>query len=172
MSADLPGISTGPPLLIMGSPRSGTTFLAHMVNRFFESGRYLEVRYERLMAAPAAVLTEILDFHGGGADRDARVERIGKEAASLVKEGNTEKWRTQAPDDGVRQVERVAGPLLHDLGYALVHPEIAGVPMGFTEMAWLQSDRLVRNAIQSKLRVFGRYRLEVLTERWRARVRA
>ena len=35
MPTDRPQTSLSP-LLIMGSPRSGTTFLAHMVNRFFD----------------------------------------------------------------------------------------------------------------------------------------
>ena len=36
MSTDRPSQTPLSPLLVMGSPRSGTTFLAHMVNRFFD----------------------------------------------------------------------------------------------------------------------------------------
>jgi len=36
MATDRPAHNTLSPLLIMGSPRSGTTFLANMVNRFFD----------------------------------------------------------------------------------------------------------------------------------------
>ena len=36
MSRDVTGNSALRPLLILGSPRSGTTFLSHMVNRFFD----------------------------------------------------------------------------------------------------------------------------------------
>jgi len=142
------------------------------IGRRIEPGRYFELRYEHLMAEPAVALTEVLDFCGGGADRDARVERIHREIGSLVKTGNTEKWRTQAPADGIRQIERVAGPLLHDLGYTLVNPHVAGTPVGPAEVVWLYADRLFRNLFQSKLSVMGKYRLEVLKERWRARVRA
>ena len=134
--------------------------------------RYVELRYERLMAEPAVVLTELLDFCGGGLDRDTRVERIKREAGLLVKDANTEKWRTQTPTDGIRQVERVAGPLLRELGYELVNPDVAGAPVGSAEMAWLRIDRVFRNLVQTNLRVMSRYPLEVLKERWRARVRA
>jgi hypothetical protein len=132
--------------------------------------RYVELRYERLMAEPAAVLTELLDACAAGADREARVERIRQEIVSLVKQGNTEKWRTEAPADGIRQVERVAGPLLRELGYPLVNPDIAGARVGTAELAWLHADRLVRSLFHTKLSVMSRYRLEVLKERWRARV--
>jgi hypothetical protein len=131
--------------------------------------RYREITYERLMAEPATVLTELLDFSGAGADRAARVARIQAEIAGLIKPSNTEKWRTQAPATGIRQIERVAGPLLRDLGYPLVHPEIAGTPVGRLELAWLSVDRVFRNLFQSKMRITGRYRIEVLKERWRAR---
>jgi len=89
----------------------------------------------------------------------------------LTKQSNTEKWRTIAPPAGMRQVERVAGPLLRELGYTLVNPEVAGARVGPAEMAWLHADRVVRNVFQTKLGVLSKYRLEVLKERWRARVR-
>lgn len=133
--------------------------------------RYFELRYEYLMAEPATALTKVLDFCGGGEDRDARVERIQREIGALVKVGNTEKWRTQASADGIRQIERVAGPLLQEVGYTLVNPEVAGTPVSPTELAWLYTDRVFRSLFQSKLSVMGRYRLEVLKERWRARAR-
>jgi hypothetical protein len=135
------------------------------------AGRYVELRYERLMAEPAVVLSELLDYCGGGSDRDARAERIHREAGALVKTENTEKWRTLAPAAGVRQVERVAGPLLGELGYSLAHPDISGAPIGAPELAWLHANRVVSNLFQTKLGVMGRYRLEVLKERLRARVR-
>jgi hypothetical protein len=131
--------------------------------------RYREITYERLMAAPGTVLSEILDFSGAGPDREARVARIHSDIHELVKPSNTEKWKTKAPPDAVRQIERVAGPLLRDLGYPLRNPEIAGTPVGRLELVWLWVDRVFRNLFQSKLSIGGRYRVEVLKERWRAR---
>ena len=139
------------------------------IGKQIDPGRYIEVRYERLMAEPAAVLSQLLDYAGGGPERDARVARIHEEVAQLVKPANTEKWRTLAPAAGVRHVERVAGPLLRELGYPLMHPEIAGAPVPATELAWLHANRIVSNLFQTKLGVMSRYRLEVIKEHWRAR---
>jgi hypothetical protein len=59
--------------------------------------------------------------------------------------------------------------LLRDLGYPLRHPEIAGAPVGRLELVWLWVDRIARNLFQSKLSIGGRYRVEVIKERLRAR---
>lgn len=132
-------------------------------------GRYREMLYERVMADPAAALTELLDFSGAGPDRDARVARIQAEAPGLIKQGNTDKWRTLVPSEGIWYIERAAGPLLRDLGYPLVNPAIAGAPVGRLELAWLSVDRFVRNVFQARMRIAGRYQIEMLKERWRAR---
>jgi hypothetical protein len=132
--------------------------------------RYHEIRYERLMAEPAQVLVEILDFCGGGADRDACAERIRREVAELTKSDNTEKWRQQLPAKGVRQIERVAGPLLRDLGYPLVFPDVAGRAVGVVELAYLHGQRLVLNLLRAPLQGVFRYRFEVLKGRRRARL--
>ena len=139
------------------------------VGRQLGPGRYLELLYERVMAEPAAAFTELLDFAGAGPDRDARAAAIHAEARGLVKQGNTEKWRTLVPAEGIWQIERAAGPLLRDLGYPLVNPDIAGAPVGRLELAWLSVDRMFRNVFQAKMRIAGRYQIEVLKERWRAR---
>ena len=133
--------------------------------------RYLEIRYERFMAEPAEVLVEILDFFGTGADHDERAVRIQREIPDLVKKGNTEKWRRELSASGVRAVERVAGPLLTQLGYPLVNPEVSGSHVGMAENAWLQTERVCRNLLQTRPSVLGRYRLEVLKAQWRARLR-
>ena len=139
------------------------------LGRQLDPARYLELRYERLMAEPAVVLTELLDFSGAGADREARVASIRAEVPGLAKEGNTDKWRTQAPADGIRQIERVAGGLLRDLGYELVNPAVVGEPIGKLELAWLHADRVFRNVFHTEFSITGQYRLEVLKERLRAR---
>lgn len=140
------------------------------IGRHLGPERYLEVRYERFMAEPAEVLTEILDFSGQVPDRDQRVERIRKEIGTLVKSGNTEKWRTEVPASGVRLIERIAGPLLGDLGYPVMNPDISGAPIGAAERAWLAVERVWRNIFQGHLAIIGRYRFEVLKAQWRARV--
>ena len=124
------------------------------------------------MADPVAVLEEILDFCGGGADRDVRMERIRAEIRGLVKSDNTEKWRKQVPADAIRVIERVAGPLLEELGYPVLNPDVSGRKVGTAELAWLHADRLVRNLVHTNPGVMLRYRLEVLKAHRRARARA
>ena len=131
--------------------------------------RYLEVRYERFMAEPAAVLGEILAFCGGGIDADARRARIQAEIGTLVKSGNTEKWRRQVPPHGIHLIERVAGPLLEELGYPVLNPEAAGAPIRTGEKAWLYVDRVFRNLFHTQFGVLARYRFEVLKANHRAR---
>jgi hypothetical protein len=134
------------------------------------ASRYLEVHYEQLMEDPAATLTRVFDFSGPGSDRDARTERIHAELPQLTKKGNTDKWRTQIPADGIRQIERVAGATLRSLGYDIVNPDAVGAPIGAAEMAGLYAERVMSNLLRIDLGVNGRYRLEVLKERWRARL--
>jgi hypothetical protein len=126
--------------------------------------RYLEVRYERFMAEPADVLAEILAFAGGadGEGGRARLARIRRDVAGLVRSENTGKWRQQVPPPALRTIERVAGPLLAELGYPVLNPGIAGRTVSTPELVWLQADRLVRNILQTRLGVLLRYRLEVL----------
>jgi hypothetical protein len=88
----------------------------------------------------------------------------------LTKSDNTEKWRQQLPAKGVRQIERVAGPLLRDLGYPLVFPDVAGQAVGKVELSYLYGQRFVLNLLQAPLRGVFRYRFEVLKGRRRARL--
>ena len=131
--------------------------------------RYLELRYERFMADPAGVLEEVLNFSGRGHGTDERLARIREEIGGLVKSDNTEKWRRQIPDDAIRVIERVAGPLLAELGYPVLHPDVSGGRIKTGEMAWLHLDRVFRNLVHTQVGVMVRYRLAVLKANHRAR---
>lgn len=139
------------------------------LGRGLGSDRYLEIRYERLMAEPAEVLSEILRFSRGGRDDAERSARIHAEAAGLIKGNNTEKWRRLMPVPALKRVERVAGPLLAELGYPVVHPEVAGQAVSLPEQAWLHADRIVRNLFTRNIGMMVRYRVEILKARRRAR---
>jgi hypothetical protein len=138
------------------------------IGRQLGPGRYFEVRYERYMADPAGVLTEILEFCGGEGDSGRR-ERIRAEIGGLVKSGNTEKWRRQVPPAALRTIERVAGPLLLELGYPVVNGDVSGRRIGGPEMAWLHLDRVARNLLHTRFGAMARYRFEVLKTHRRAR---
>ena len=111
-------------------------------------GRYLELRYEDLVADPETALRRVcelvdlgydpamLTYHEAGGERigelgdlaarEGRRERTQEErqaahalAAKPPTEKRTEVWRTEMPAAEREEFERVAGPLLADLGYHL-----------------------------------------------------
>jgi Sulfotransferase family len=110
-------------------------------------GHYLELRYEDLIADPAAVLRTacdfieldfdpaMLDYHERASDRLSELSdlpgkggkiRPGSErvaAHALTSEppraDRAERWRTELSADAVAEYEKVAGDLLADLGYPL-----------------------------------------------------
>jgi hypothetical protein len=135
-------------------------------------GRYLELRYEDLMRNPAAVLSALLLFHGRGDDTDARLEKIHAEAPDLIKQGNTEKWRTAMPARAIRTVERAAGRVLAHLGYPVQNPDVVDAPIAPVEMAWLRVDRVWRNLVQTQTGALARYWLEVTRTGQRARLKS
>ena len=111
-------------------------------------GRYLELRYEDLVADPETALRRVcelvdlgydpamLTYHEAGGERigelgdlaarEGRRERTQEErqaahalAAKPPTEKRTEVWRTEMPAAEREEFERVAGRLLADLGYHL-----------------------------------------------------
>lgn len=93
--------------------------------------RYVEVRYEDLVADPQAVLRAICDGIGAGHDAEW-LEAIGStEPASATNDGQTKRpdyegavsaasvgrWRTDLSTDEQAEVERLCGPQLRELGY-------------------------------------------------------
>lgn len=79
-------------------------------SRLIPPGRWLEVRYERLVADPGAVLGEIFSFLGLPAvDLDAIAGDLHRNSVGLSRKG------LSAVD--LRQVEETVGLLLRSLGY-------------------------------------------------------
>lgn len=133
--------------------------------------RYLEVRYETFMADPVGTLTSIFEFAGSGPDGDVRGARIRDEIGGLIKGNNIEKWRKSMPPEALRKVERVAGPLLLELGYPVINREVAGQPVRGPELVWLYVDRIGRNVFTRNIPMMIRYRLESLKALQRSRSR-
>ena len=93
--------------------------------------RYVEVRYEDLVADPQAVLRAICDGIGAGHDADW-LAGIGQAEPSDADDGEQTKrpdyegavsavsvgrWRTDLSTDEQAEVERLCGPQLRELGY-------------------------------------------------------
>ena len=88
MSVDVPAGSALAPLLIMGSPRSGTTFLAHMVNRFLDI-HICRNAYGRQLESSIRTGSTILP--GGPMEmvfiRAPKIEAVGEGVEVLATEG-------------------------------------------------------------------------------------
>jgi hypothetical protein len=98
---------------------------ARRLGRQAGPGRYLEVRYERLVAEPEEELRRICDFAGlafdpAMLDYHARVDVSAKPHQQSLTRPPTpglRDWRSQMPPAGVAAFEAVAGDTLHALGY-------------------------------------------------------
>ena len=93
-------------------------------------GRYLEARYEDLVAEPERVVRSICDFAGlpfapamleyaGSVDVSAKPhqQRLLQPPTARVRD-----WRMEMRDEDARAFERIAGDLLAELGYEVLAP--------------------------------------------------
>jgi hypothetical protein len=102
------------------------------------TSRYLEVRYEALIAEPRSTLEVVCAFAGlpfeaamldpaqrAGHETLAPDEgRPFHERSEGLLDPAAREWRTQMSDPDVRAFEAVAGPLLEDLGYERRFPDV------------------------------------------------
>jgi len=110
-------------------------------------GRYLEVRYERLVTEPEATLRQVCDFidlpwdpvmldhHERAEERLAEIDRdepefrgmparsaenrraLHRQAAKPIDPSRIDRWRDEMSREDLETFERVAGDLLVELGY-------------------------------------------------------
>jgi len=108
---------------------------ARRLGRRVGAGRYLEVRYEELVTDVEAVLHRICEFASLAyepdlADYAGNVDVSAKPHQQSLKRPPTRglrDWRTQMSNEDVIAFERVAGGLLHELGYETqTRPDLAG----------------------------------------------
>ena len=96
-----------------------------------DDARYVEVRYEDLVADPRTALRSICDGIGAGVD-ETWLEQVGRaEPVDAADGGQTKRpdyegavsavsvgrWRTDLSSDERTEVERLCGPQLRELGY-------------------------------------------------------
>ncbi len=113
-SGDRTAFETGPDVLRMSMAWRSYTQAALTDGPSLGADRYLEVRYEALMADPAAAGTGILDFlHvDDSASRQAFLAALGRADPRSI--GS---WRTAFTPEQVAVIEADAGSLLRRLGY-------------------------------------------------------
>jgi Sulfotransferase family len=97
-----------------------------LAGRRTRDARYLEIRYEDLLADPAARIPDLFDWLG--LDVTPEAVDAGLEAAAIVDNADptdpraeTGKWRSSFSRRDLRDFERIAGDLLAELGY-VEHP--------------------------------------------------
>jgi hypothetical protein len=132
--------------------------------------RYREIRYEDLVADPAAVLTEVCDFFAlpydpamleyhtraddvlDGLRFTHHVQGIRRPPAASVRD-----WRQTMPDRDVQRFEALAGDLLDELGY-----ERSGLPTTgrarVEAAAWKAGTTVERGTRRFRIRVARRLR--------------
>ena len=111
---DRAAFETGPDELRMSMAWRSYTEAALTDGPSLGADRYLEVRYEAVMADPAASGTRILDFLnvGDSLSRQSFLAALGRADARSV--GS---WRTAFTPQQVDVIEADSGPLLRRLGY-------------------------------------------------------
>jgi protein-tyrosine sulfotransferase len=93
--------------------------------------RYIEIRYEKLVAEPRETLVRLFEFIGEpydervleyhllqGQSRDARHFPQNPEATQAMYTKAVARWRRDLSPEEILLVKREAGPLLRELGYA------------------------------------------------------
>jgi hypothetical protein len=132
---------------------------ARRLGRRVGPGRYFEVRYERLVAAPEDELRRICEFAGlpfdaAMLDYPSRVDVSSKPHQQSLTRPPTpglRDWRSQMPAADVAAFEAVAGDLLRGLGYeAAGRTTLAGSARRFIysrrAAAWRAAGALVRRS--------------------------
>lgn len=109
-------------------------------------GQFMELRYERLVAEPEAVITDVLAWLGLSTSRDAltrvlnatKYRYASKEAPVANSDG---RWQNELTPAQVAQIEAIAGPAMTTLGYE----HAAGdARRGAERRAAVSTDRIVQ----------------------------
>ena len=99
------------------------------------SENFHELRYEDLLADPVGTFAGLLEFLRMDS---SLVEAWQKDADSVLKRNNTNKWKTQLSERDVRLFERVAGDTLELYGYETVTTADCRTPVSSIEARLLQ----------------------------------
>jgi len=153
--------------------------------RTLPEGRYMEVRYERLVSDPEPVMRDVCDFLGEDFDSDVTrpkrprgelraahlppLEATPVETRHQVSTARVGSWRTEMRRRDVATVEAVAGELLTELGYP-PSGESRRIRPG-ERAAWHAHGRAVRLARSVKLADPLRVRVGRRLILWRAGLR-
>lgn len=108
--------------------------------------RLLIVRYEHLLSAPGAVISQMNEFTGKALGSD-EVCSVAQQVQSRLMAENHSKWRDEMTVDQIRVFEAIASAELEEWGYELGfdRPRVTGVEhLRFTVQEWLRRLRGIR----------------------------
>jgi hypothetical protein len=103
--------------------------------------RFLELRYEDLVADVPGQLGRLFDFLGVATPPDAgRLHRVPEnlgaaKGAREVVAGNTGKWKSRMPPEQRRAIEALTGDMLDAYGYEREHPALPTESLSPARMA-------------------------------------
>jgi len=118
--------------------------------------RYLEIRYEDLIADPPGVMERVCRFAGVAFDPGmlslSKPSEVAGDAGGLreVKRDNAGKYRTQMDPDTCRRIEAIGGDVLRDAGYDVAYTgEVRRIgPLRMTVYQLADAVTMVRGAVR------------------------
>jgi hypothetical protein len=91
-----------------------------------DESSYLEIRYENLIQQTGYEFERLINFIEYEENIHKIMMRFNDEISHIVKRGNSFKWEEEMSDKEIRIFEQVAGRLLYNLGYEVIHREYVG----------------------------------------------
>lgn len=134
--------------------------------------RYLEIRYEDVIADPENSLRAACKFAALEFDRavlaveNARQHMTGQESKTIVRRGRT--FRDYFPDRRVRQLESVAGKRLAEFGYPVLFEHGDRTPSVIARGGWTLHDGFFTFArhLRGRLTTQRRMSWSLMVRRW------
>ena len=108
------------------------------------SENFYELRYEDLLGDPVGSFAGLVEFLRMD---PSLVDAWEKDADSILKRNNTNKWKTQLSDRDIRLFERVAGDTLELYGYKTVTPPESRTPVNPIEARLLRMHSTYRRIV-------------------------
>lgn len=119
---------------------------ARALGRRVGPARYLEIRYEELVAEPATVVEAVCTFAGLPFEpamlepSEAEIAKRPHHRRLVEPPSKRRDWSTEMSGADVRSFEAIAGPLLAELGYELSEPGAArGSRRAKASLAWYRT---------------------------------
>ncbi len=95
---------------------------ARKVGHSLGTDRYLEIRYEDILAHPKVKMAELMTFVHSQVNEE-KLQSFVEEMEKNPRRGNSQKWKTLLNEKQIRVVESAAGSQMQLVGYDLAYAE-------------------------------------------------